>query len=289
VEAIHLYFATLGTGVKQVMSLQNYIADAKNIRTARFVLPKLDALVPVSRSMQEWYVEAGFRLSEKFHVIYNAVDPDRLISTRLPGTASLRDELGIDGSGPLLGMIGNFRPDNPKDQWTICEALPTVLAQFPTVHFIFVGKVYPEADEYYRRCVNYCRENDLAGRVHFLGARSDIPDLLHELDLFVFSSVHEGLPLAAIEALLLGVPMLVSDIPPLLEVIGADTPEGPCAEIFRTGDAKDLAAKLSDLLGDETRLAMLGSKARVQTPKRFGIAAHMQNLLDLYERLLQTD
>jgi glycosyltransferase involved in cell wall biosynthesis len=86
---------------------------------------------------------------------------------------------------------------------------------------------------------------------------------------------------------MIGVPMIVSDIPPLLEVVGAETPDGACADIFRTGDADDLTAKILHLLNDQARLRELGGKARSQTPIRFSIAAHLNNLRDLYENLLR--
>jgi glycosyltransferase involved in cell wall biosynthesis len=286
VEAIHLWLATRGTGVKCVLSLQNYILDEKNRHATKFIVPKMDAVCPVSAAMQEWFrTGEGFRITDKYHVLHNGVDLNRLGTTRAAGASTLREELGLDENHQLLGMVGNFYPDARKDQWTVCRALPPVMAQFPLAHHIFVGGLYPGAEDYHSRCVNFCRENGLTNRVHFVGQRSDIPDLLRELDLFVFSSLHEGLPVAAVEALLLGVPMIVSDIPPLLEVVGTGSPAGPCAEIFRTGDAADLAATLLSLLDNRAHLRELGEKGRTQTPQRFSIEAHLQTLRALYEQL----
>lgn len=290
VEAIHLYLATRGMGVKCVMSLHNYILDTKNRLATKFIVPRMDAVCPVSVSMQEWFRTAeGFRVTEKFHIIHNGVDPSRLAPTRPAGSVTLRDELGLGARHKLIAMVGNFYPDERKDQLTVCRALPSVMGQLPSAHFVFVGAVHKGAEAYRERCAAVCRENGLAGRVHFVGKRGDIPDVLRELDLFVFSSVQEGLPVAAIEALMLGVPMLVSDIPPLLEVVGADTADGACAATFRTGDAEDLSAKLIDLFDNKDRLKELGEKARSQTPKRFGITANLQNLHRLYEQLTTDD
>jgi len=286
VEAIHLYLATRGTDVKCVMSLQAYILNTKNRLATKFIVPRMDAACPVSQSMQEWYrTGEGFAITDKYHVILNGVDAARLGPVRDPGKISLRDELGVDPSGKLIGMVGNFYPDARKDQLTISRALPAVLREFAKAHFVFVGAAHSGARDYYDKCAAICSDNGILDRVHFVGKRSDIPDLLRELDLFVFSSMQEGLPVAAVEALMIGVPMLVSDIPPLLEVVGADTSEGACAEIFRTGDVDHLAAKMIDLLRDDERRRKLGDKARIQTPKRFDIAAHLRSLSALYERL----
>jgi len=287
VEAIHIYLATRGTSAKCVMTLHNRLMDKKNRLAAGFILPRMDAIFSVSESMQEWYrVHEGFSITGRYHVLLNGVDAARLAPTRANGAATLHEELGIDKDAALLGMIGNFYEDARKDQLTVCRALPKFFERFPGAHFVFVGSVHDGAEAYHRRCVELCRESGIADRVHFAGLRSDIPDVLRELSLFIFSSVQEGLPIAAVEALLLGVPMIVSDIPPLLEVIGAATPDGPCAEIFRTGDADELAEKLIELLADTSRLAALGEKARVQTPKYFSIEAHLRELSRLYGRVI---
>lgn len=286
VEAIHLYYATRGTGVKCVMTLHGYITDKKNQLAAKFIIPRMDAVVAVSSSMLDWYrTGEGFTITDKFHVVLNPVDIERLVSTRKQGEMSLRDEFGMSNNAKLLGMIGNFYADARKDQWTVCRALPRVLKQLPDAHFVFVGSVLDGAEGYQRRCVDHIRENGLTDRVHFTGKRSDIPDTLRELDLFVFSSVQEGMPIAAIEALMLGVPMLVSNIPPLLEVIGEGTIDERCAEVFRTGDADDLAEKILSLFNNETRLIELSNKARKDTPSRFSIQTHLSRIGELYEQL----
>ncbi len=286
-DAVYLYFATLGLPVKRVLSLQNFFLDNWYRWQARFIIPRMDAIFPVSNSMQEWFrVEEGIKITDKFQVLYNAVDANRLSPTREPGSRSLREELGIDLSAQLLGMVGNFFPDLRKDQLTVCKALKKVFIEFPNAHFVFCGKLYPGAEEYYQKCLAYCREHGFRERVHFLGQRRDVPDILRELDLFVFSTLKEGLPVAAIEALTLGVPMIASDIPPVLEAVGADRPEGPCAEIFRTGDADDLADKMIALLAHPERLKGLAEKARLQTPIRFSIEAHLATLNELYRKLL---
>ncbi|MEJ7623207.1 MAG: glycosyltransferase family 4 protein [Pyrinomonadaceae bacterium] len=287
VEAMHLYLATRGTGAYCVMSLQAYILDRKNRIATRLITPRMDRVCPVSQSMQVWYRDGeGFEITDKYRVLPNGVDPARLQPSRLPGTATLRMELGIDASATLLGMVGNFYPDQRKDQLTICRALGRILGDRNDVHFVFVGAVHDGAQTYFDKCGRVCGEAGIADRVHFLGKRGDVVDILTELDLFVFSSVQEGLPVAAIEALMLGVPMIVSDIPPLLEVTGLDGSGRPCAAVFKTGDADDLAEKVTRLLQDQEELKRLGRLAKVEASKRFGIDSHLQTLRDIYRELI---
>jgi glycosyltransferase involved in cell wall biosynthesis len=282
VEALHLYLATRGLPTKCVLSLQNYILDEKNRRALKFLIPRMDAVCGASRYMIDWFRDAeGFEITDKFHVIYNGVDIKRLQTARDGGKTNLRAELNLSSDAILLGMIGNFYADARKDQLTICRALPKIFARHERAHFVFVGAKHAGAEDYYNECVRLCAENGIAERVHFIGKRADIPAILETFDLFVFSSVQEGLPIATVEALLMGVPTLVSDIAPLLEV----TQNGACADLFRTGDANDLAEKLESLMRDENRRRELGARARALTPKLFSIEAHLASLRALYDKL----
>jgi len=183
----------------------------------------------------------------------------------------------------LLGMVGNFHPVAQKDQLTVCRALPRFFAHAPRARFVFVGARSESAPHLFDDCLRSCDETGISDRVHFLGKRSDIGDILHGLDLFVLSSLREGSPISVIEAMMMGVPTVLSDIAPLKEVSG----DGEFAMLFRTGDADDLAAKLIQLADDQEARARLASSAKQLAASRFGIETHIANLLKLYNSLVR--
>lgn len=279
VDGLHLYFATLGLkNVRRVLSFQGFIQDRKNRVTSKFLISRMDANIAVSRGMLAWLKNADkLDTSRNFSVIYNGADPERI----KPTGKSLRDELQLPVDALLMGMVGNFYRDPRKDQLTVCRALPQVFSEFTTAHCIFAGRVEPGAEDKMAECVKVCIENGIADRVHFLGGRSDVPDILAALDVFIFSSLHEGLPLAVSEAMLAGVPMIVSDIEPLLEATG----NGEFAEVFAVGDVEDFATKLRKLLGDAAYRADLGARANAFALDNFSIDAHLRGLVALYRTL----
>lgn len=279
VEALHAHFAARGLKTKRVLSFHLCTADAKNRLALKFLAPRTDANVAVSRDLLECLKrDAGFRRLENFHLVYNGVDATRL---KAAGAGSLRAELGLAGGDLLLGMVGNFYADGRKDQLTVCRALPRLFSENANAHFVFVGARSPDAPHIYDECVAFCREQRIDGRVHFLGKRADVPLVLNSLDIFVLSSVQEGLGIAAIEAMLAGLPVVVSDAGALVEVAG----EGRYASVFRTGDADALAAKLLELAGDAALRARRGAEGREWATRQFGIESHIANLLDLYGKL----
>ncbi|MGI9067503.1 MAG: glycosyltransferase family 4 protein [Pyrinomonadaceae bacterium] len=278
VEALHAYLATRGGRVKRVMTFHLCTSDAKNKVALNLLAPRMDANVAVSRELLKCLEhEAGFNTGDRFHVVHNGVDHRRLE----PTGANLRAELGLNDGALVLGMIGNFYPDGRKDQVTICRALPRVFAEVPAAHFLFIGGSFPAASQLLQECVALCRELGISERVHFLGKRSDIPDLLSSLDVYVQSSVNESLGIAVIEAMLTGLPVVVSDIGALLEVTG----EGEYAVTFRTGDAAELADKLIELCHDEHRRGELAGMGKAWATSHFSIEAHIASLITLYNQI----
>jgi glycosyltransferase involved in cell wall biosynthesis len=288
VEGLHLYLATLATGtmgggapVKRVLSFQGGMrASRKNMRAARFLIPRMDANIAVSRGILNHHRDVDkFDVSKNFHVIYNGSDPDRFA----PGGHSLKKELGLDENTRLIGMVGNFYREARKDQLTICRALPKVFAEEENLHCVFAGAPEPGAEHKLQECIDLCCAQGIAGRVHFLGARADVPDVLAALDIFIFSSLHEGLPLAVTEAMLAGVPLVVSDIEPLLEVSDG----GNLAEVFPVGNDEILAEKILKLLENDRLREGMRLSAREFALENFSIDAHLKALKNLYRSLIQ--
>jgi glycosyltransferase involved in cell wall biosynthesis len=277
VEALHLYLATRGDQTKRALTIHGVYPGARNELALKFVLPRTDATAVVSRNLQNQLEENHSLGSSKCLVVYNGVDPVRLQSSG----RNLRTELAIAEDEILLGMVGNFQPVAEKDQLTVCRALPQLFARVPRSRFVFVGGRSEAAPQLFDDCVEFCRKQNIADRVHFLGKRADIPSVLSSLDVFVLSSLREGAPISVIEAMMVGVPAVLSDIPALREI----SDEGKYALLFQTGDEDDLAAKLISLANDRAEHSRLVSIARQWSLEQFGIETHIANLKKLYESL----
>ena len=243
VDGVHLYLASRGRkGVKSVLSFQGFIADKRNRVASQIFDPADGRQHFVSRGLTNWLAKKDKLDTKKnFTVIYNGADPKRLDPVGQLAETRARP---CQKTALLFGMVGNFYRDPRKDQLTFAESLPRVFDEFPNANCVFAGAIENGAEDKIADCLNFCIEKNMIDRVHFLGARGDVPDILSELDIFVFSSLHEGLPVAVSEAMLAGVPMIVSDIEPLLEA----TDDGKFAEVFPVRDAEALSEKISETL-----------------------------------------
>jgi len=278
VEALHLYLATRNSKVQRVMTLHGVYPGTRNELALKFVAPRTPTKVVVSKDLLTRLTsEQKFDTSNGFLVVNNGVDSSRLN----PSSRTLRIELGLADNDLLLGMVGNFQPVAQKDQLTVCRALSKFLQRLPRAHFAFIGGRSEAAPQLFDDCVNYCREHNISERVHFTGKRGDIAEVLNSLDAFVLSTRREGSPISVIEAMIMGVPAILSDIGALREV----SSDGKYGVLFRTGDAADLSAKLIALAEEPTRRARLGAKARRWASKEFSIESHIAKLSRLYKSL----
>lgn len=112
-----------------------------------------------------------------------------------------RDEIGVPQGATVLLSVGALRPD--KNQRIVIKALAKM--NNPDIHYCIVG-----SGTTLRSLTKLAESLSVRENVHFLDYRSDIPELLWACDLFVFPSVFEGLPVALMEAMAAGVPIVCS-------------------------------------------------------------------------------
>lgn len=277
VEGVHAYLAAFGTDAKFVLSFHGFVPDKKNRQILKFLIPRAAKNIAVSRELLSWLAAEGFDISRNFTVLYNGVDERRL----QPANENLRRDLKIANDAFLIGMIGNFYVQPRKDQLTLCRALPDFFKKFPEAHCLFVGGFETGAETKFAEAVKFCKQNNILDKTHFLGSRTDVPDILAALDVFALSTLHEGLPISVIEAMLARVPCILSDIAPNLEI----SKNGEFAEIFQTQNFNDLSEKLSWLAADEKRRIELSHRAYNCAKKEFSIETHIANLKRIYESL----
>jgi glycosyltransferase involved in cell wall biosynthesis len=121
---------------------------------------------------------------------------------------AVRAELGIPSGAPVVGHVGRFDPQ--KNHRFVLEIASDILKRRPDVHFLLVGdgplRQETEAT---------AKTKGFAERMHFVGIRTDVPRLMRGgMNVFVFPSLWEGLPIALIEAQAAGLHCLVSDLVP---------------------------------------------------------------------------
>jgi glycosyltransferase involved in cell wall biosynthesis len=181
-----------------------------------------------------------------------------------------RRELGIDGDGPVFGTIGRLVPQKGIDH--LLHTMRLVVQRRPDATLVLAGTGNKE-DELKALADTL----GIADRVKFLGLRRDVAELLKVFDAYVLSSVWEGLPIALLEALAAGCPIVSTSVGGVPTVVQP----GVNGELVPAGDAPALANALVDLLGDSEKLAAYRRGARRLFLERFTI----EHMVRAYEKL----
>ncbi len=214
-------------------------------------------------------LDADLGLSaDRIQVIHNGI-PVR------PGNAApVREELGLRPDELLIVAVGNL--DERKGHAVLLEALHRLEVEGLQQAWRLVIAGGRGGD---RRPMleSFAAEHGLAGRLHILSHRDDVPDLLAAADIFAMPSLWEGLPLALLEAMLAGKAIVASETSGIPEAIE----DGTHGLLVPPGDQAALATALGRLLTEPALRRRLGEEARSRGQAEFTIGA----MVDSYERL----
>ncbi len=213
-------------------------------------------------------------------IVYNGIDVDYLNS----GKSVLKKELGLPNDSFLMGMVGNFvgRGDSissGRDQLTICYSLPYILMQIPRAYFVFIGKT---DDKVFEQCKEFIVSKHMSDKVFFLGSRTDIPDILASLDLFVYSSLDETFGIAVIESIISGTVTLVND----LEVFQELSDQENLTNIFKTKDTADLSNAVYKIYRDYQYYLDKAKTAAEKAIRKYSIYTYMQSMSRIYHNIV---
>jgi glycosyltransferase involved in cell wall biosynthesis len=230
----------------------------------RWMYGRYDKVVTVSEaastSLQRW-AQAS---SEHVAIIHNGVRLSEIAKTEI---CDLKSQLGIRGQF-LAITVGRCQPI--KNQHCLIRAMSRV----KDVHLAIVGDgvLLPELRA-------LAESLQLSGRVHFLGRRKEVISLLKGADIYVQASRWEGFGIAAVEAMAVGLPLAISNVPGLRDVVAK------AALTFESDDDAQLAVCIEKLKSDPALRATLAAAGRARALD-FDLSKTTQAYAELYRSLL---
>lgn len=169
-------------------------------------------------------------------------------------------------------MISRFAP--AKDQKTVIKAISLLE---DSIHLIFVGD-----GETINICKQYAKDLNVENRVHFLGTRSDIPELIAQCEIGVQSSHWEGFGLTAVEMMAGGLPVIASNVNGLKQVVE------DAGLLFETGNAIELKNYINKLLEDKAYYNKI-SVACKERSIQYSITNMAEKYMLLYNNILKNE
>lgn len=227
----------------------------------------VERVIACSKAAAGAFVEGGGR-TDKVRAIYNGIDPGPFASVAPAEVDRLRQSLGLDRA-LVVGVFGYLAPG--KGQHVLLEAL----TRLPEVHALIVGE--PAFGDYaYARALHVKAEAlEVTDRVHFLGFRTDIPQLMHLCDVVTLTSIApESFGRVTLEGMLSHRPVVATRVGGVGEVV-EDHVNGL---LVPPGDVEALARALDDLLTDHSQAIALAEAGYATASERFSLWAMLEGV-----------
>jgi glycosyltransferase involved in cell wall biosynthesis len=189
-----------------------------------------------------------------------------------------RTSIGLSPEQKVVGMVGRFVAE--KGYWEMLRAAQIIKEKTPNVRFLFIGPVEPWKKDALDPSI--IANMGLEDVVHFLGHRRDMADLYAIMDVLALPSHREGFPRAPMEAAAMGVPAVVTDIRGCRQTVT----DGLTGYLVPLRDAEALAARLLELLQNDTLRLSFGRAARQKALTEFDERLVITRILDTYDQLL---
>jgi glycosyltransferase involved in cell wall biosynthesis len=240
-------------------------------RLNRMLTPITDAFIAVAESHGQFLAKNLKIPRERVVAISNGVDTTRFAP--LPDVTSIRHELGIGPTDPVVGIVAALRPE--KNHELFLEMASRVVRQLPTARFLVIG------DGSCRDLIQQrSRELGVADNLLMLGSRNDIPRLLAAMDVFALTSHIEANPVSILEAMSVGRPVVATNVGSIHEAVA----DGRTGFLVAPGDADRFADRVLQLLREPLVCGSMGAAARQAVVDGWSIEAMVHG----YERLIET-
>lgn len=222
-----------------------------------------DAVVAVSRQCGESV--SRFVRPNRLHVVYNGV-PMNGTSRDYKERGSLRRELGLTQNSVVILSLSHLC--ERKGQLHAVEALTHVKAGTGRIHLCLAGRTDRET-KYTSRVRKRARELGVEERVHLLGFRRAVDELLADADILVHSAVEDPHPRAVIEAMAASVPVVAFAVDGVAETVL----DGSTGRLVDVGDSQAMGAAISGLIRRPQQRQRMGRAARRRVEEHFSAEA----------------
>lgn len=244
--------------------------DRRKARRLVDVAASVDHHIAVSDGVRRSYERIGVPPA-KFTTVPNGIESREAG----PGRAAARRRLGLDDDQLVVLTAG--RLVKMKGQRYLIEATQSLLERFPRLIVVILGRGGMQQE-----LADLAEELGVASAVRLPGHRRDARMLLDSADVFALPSRSEGMPLAAIEAMDAGIPVVAT------RVIGSEEVVLDCVtgRLVPAEDSSALGAALADLLADPVKRAAYGAAGRRRYHDEFPVELMAERTAAVYGKLL---
>jgi glycosyltransferase involved in cell wall biosynthesis len=227
-------------------------------------------VIAVSRHVRDYLISMGVAKGRVETIYDGIVRPEAL------SYSTLRAELKLGPDAIIAGMVAIVR--DKKGHEDLIDAVRPMLADRPNLHVVMAGD-----GPWFDKIRNIVDEMGLGDRIHLLGFRTDIPNVLRGCDFFVLPTHQEALGQSYIEAMAAGLPVIGTDVDGVPELIT----HGVNGLLVPPHDIAALRAAMARLIDNPKLRAQLGVAGRLLTDASFTVDGMADETIDFYRRSIR--
>lgn len=244
-----------------------------HIHVQRWFWRRVDQILSVSEALRESLHRTFDFPQERIRVVTNGVDLSRFDLSR--NGVDYKARLGLPPEALVFGAVGRLVP--VKAYPILLKAGKLVFKEIPQAHLVIVG------DGPLRNALlQLARDYNMMDRLHFLGARKDVQEILRALDVYVLCSESEGMSNTILEAMASGRPVVATAVGGNPELVI----DGETGLLVRPNHPHQLATAIMKLLREPECRRRLGRCGRQRVEKQFSLESMVRNYAKVYLELL---
>jgi sugar transferase (PEP-CTERM/EpsH1 system associated) len=240
-----------------------------HIRIQRWLWRTADQVLAVSQTLRENLHKKFDFPQERIRVVANGVDLSRFDFAG--NGVDYKTRLGLPANALVFGAIG--RMVAVKAYPLLLQAAKLVCQEIPQAHLLLVGD-----GPLLEALVQMARDHGLMNRVHFLGGRKDVPEILRGLDVYVLSSESEGMSNTILEAMASGLPVVATAVGGNPELVVA----GETGLLVPVNNAEAIAGAIVKLLRAPEQRWQMGQRGRQRVEEKFSLEVMVHNYAKVY-------
>jgi glycosyltransferase involved in cell wall biosynthesis len=241
----------------------------------KWIYNRLTYALAISTSIQKNLIDTCPLPENKVLLLHNGIDINRFNPDKVD-PIKVRKEFGIDEKEILIGMMARFSPGKGHEEFLF--AAKELIKKNHKLKFIVVGEPSRGENEYAKTIKKLASDYQLDNLI-FTGFRSDTPEVLSAMDIFVFPSHAESFGIALAEAMAMGKPSVCSNAEGVLDI----AVDNETSLLFENKNANDLLKKISLLINSADLRQKFSLAARARAIKYFNLENLTNDVIRIYE------
>ncbi len=262
-----------------ILTKQVGSAIVKKDSLHKWIYHRLTYALAISRVIGKNLIDTCPLTENKIKLLHNGIDTKRFDPDKVD-SKKVRNEFGIQANEIVIGMLARFSPGKGHEEFL--SAAKELNEKYNNLKFLIVGEA-SRGENNYAESIKQLAKDYKIENVIFAGFRSDTPEVLAAMDIFVFPSHGEAFGISLAEAMSMGKPSVCSNSDGVLDI----AVDGETSYLFENKNPEDLKKKIELLINlPETRIKF-GKASRKRAIENFDLELLTEKVIKIYDESIK--